>query len=107
MVLPITFKCENFHQESALTSHPPHAKIHSMIYEGQLLPHRRRRPFHLRPPRGQGMVEYGLIVGLIAVLVVTIFVVFDSVVGIGSDSSGTLSEEGVGRAAATLSSGVY
>jgi Flp pilus assembly pilin Flp len=56
---------------------------------------------------GQGLVEYGLILGLIAVLIVTIFVAFEGIVDIGADSSGTLSNEGIGRAAAALSAGVY
>lgn len=56
---------------------------------------------------GQGLVEYGLILGLIAILVVTIFVTFEGVVDIGGDSGGTLSDEGIGRAQASLSGGVY
>jgi len=60
-----------------------------------------------RASRGQGMVEYGLILGLVAILVVTVFVVFNSVVDIGGDSGGTLSNEGLGRAQASLSGGVY
>lgn len=56
---------------------------------------------------GQGLVEYGLILGLIAVLIVTIFIAFEGIVDIGADSGGTLSDEGVGRAAAALSAGVY
>ncbi|MEK8024197.1 MAG: hypothetical protein AAB229_10370 [Candidatus Hydrogenedentota bacterium] len=53
------------------------------------------------------MVEYGLIVGLIAVLIVTVFVVFNNVVDIGGDSSGTLSDEGIGRHQASLSAGIF
>lgn len=56
---------------------------------------------------GQGMVEYGLILGLIVVLIVAIFVAFEGVVDIGGDASGSLSDQGVGRAQATLSGGVY
>lgn len=53
------------------------------------------------------MVEYGLILGLMAVLVVTIFSVFTAVVDIGRDSSGTLSDEGMGRGQAMVSGGLY
>lgn len=56
---------------------------------------------------GQGLVEYGLIVGLIAVLIVTVFVVFSNIVDIGQSSSGTLSDQGIGRAQASLSAGVF
>lgn len=60
-----------------------------------------------RKSSGQGMVEYGLILGLIAILIVTIFIAFEGVVDIGASSSGTLSDEGLGRASAALSAGVY
>lgn len=60
-----------------------------------------------RASRGQGMVEYGLIIGLVAILVVTVFVVFNSIVDLGGESGGSLSDEGVGRASASLSAGVY
>lgn len=60
-----------------------------------------------REMSGQGLVEYGLILGLIAILVVTIFVTFEGVVDIGGDSSGSLSNEGIGRAQGSLSSGIY
>lgn len=55
----------------------------------------------------QGLVEYALILGLMSVLVLTVFVMFNSIADIGRDSSGTLSTEGVGRAKASLSAGVY
>jgi len=56
---------------------------------------------------GQGMVEYGLIIGLIVILIVTLFVALNGIVNIGGESSGTLSEEGIGRSAASLSAGIY
>ena len=57
--------------------------------------------------RAQGMVEYGLILGLIAILVVTIFVTLRGVVDIGNSSGGAMSEEGMGRNQASLSAGLY
>lgn len=53
------------------------------------------------------MVEYGLILGLIAVLVVTIFVVFEGMTDIGSDGGGTLSDESMGKYSASISAGMY
>lgn len=57
--------------------------------------------------RGQGMVEYGLILGLMAVMVVTMFMMFNHMVGIGEDAEGTLSNEARGRYQASLSSSLY
>jgi Flp pilus assembly pilin Flp len=64
-------------------------------------------PMIRRQRSGQGLVEYGLILGLIAVLIVTIFVAFEGIVDIGGESSGTLSDEGIGRAGASISAGLY
>lgn len=56
---------------------------------------------------GQGMVEYGLIIGLIAIIVITAFIGLRSVVNLGEEGSGTLSKEGMGRNQASLSAGLY
>ena len=53
------------------------------------------------------MVEYGLILGLMAVMVVTMFMMFDHMVGLGEDAEGALSVEARGRYQASLSSSLY
>lgn len=60
-----------------------------------------------RGERGQGLVEYGLILGLIAILIVTIFVTFEGIVDIGGSASGSLSDQGIGRSQGSLSAGIY
>ena len=55
----------------------------------------------------QGMVEYGLIIGLIAIVIITAFIGLRGVVDLGQASGGTLSEEGMGRNQASLSAGLY
>lgn len=68
-----------------------------------------------KPPRGhgwggqkaQGLVEYGLILGLIAILIVTIFITFEGIVDLGGDAGGTFSNEGIGRTQGSLSAGIY
>jgi hypothetical protein len=60
-----------------------------------------------RSNRGQGLVEYGLIIGLIAIVVITVFIGLKSVVDLGREGSGTLSDEGMGRNQASLSAGLY
>lgn len=69
--------------------------------------------FHMRKEMertsnaGQGMVEYGLIIGLVAIVVITIFIGLRSVVDLGEEGSGTLSREAMGRNQASLSAGIY
>ena len=66
-----------------------------------------RKEMKWRSNGGQGMVEYGLIIGLIAIIVLTIFVVLRNVVNLGEEGSGTLSEESMERNQASLSAGLY
>ena len=66
-----------------------------------------RKEMKRNPNGGQGMVEYGLIIGLVAIIVITVFISLRSIVNIGEDGSGTLSEEGIGRNQAALSAGLY
>lgn len=60
-----------------------------------------------RAVRGQGMVEYGLILGLMAVMVVTMFMMFNHMAGLGEDAEGALSVEARGRYQASVSSSLY
>lgn len=56
-------------------------------------------------PRGQGMVEYGLMVGLVAILVIASFVVLGpQVVG---QFQQTYNEQSVGEGQASISSAIY
>ncbi len=56
-------------------------------------------------PRGQGMVEYGLMVGLVAILVIASFVVLGpQVVG---QFQQTFDEQTVGESQASISAAIY
>ena len=56
---------------------------------------------------GQGLVEYGLILGLISILIVTMFVMFNEVSTSGGIAASTLSQEAMGKHGASVSAGLY
>lgn len=57
---------------------------------------------------GQGMVEYGLIIALVALLVIAIFVVLgEGITGQSGVVTGTMSEEAIGQRGAALSAVLY
>lgn len=62
-------------------------------------------PEDLDQPRGQGMVEYGLMVGLVAILVIASFVVLGP--QITSQFQQTFDEQSVGESQASISSAIY
>ena len=59
----------------------------------------------LKDESGQGMVEYGLIIGLVAVIVVAVFLLLGG--QIKSFFSGTVDTETVGKGQALLSEELY
>lgn len=61
----------------------------------------------IRPKNGQGMVEYGLIIGLIAVLIITSFIMFRRMADTYEEGAGSLSDADVGKRQASLSAGIY
>jgi len=63
------------------------------------------REFFASDEEGQGMVEYGLIVGLIAIIVIAVFVALGP--QINNMFSNVVDEESVGEGQASLSSAVY
>lgn len=62
---------------------------------------------HLSPSseRGQGMVEYGLIVGLIAIIVIAVFVALGP--QITDMFQQTVDEQSVGEGQASISAAIY